>query len=142
MTGEKMELSSRSDCMAPARLAHPGRQFRQTLTAIGAIVAELAGGSPPLAFVIFGIGALLRFRTVLDNPKLTGKAIMVVVIGLACGMGPWVMAVFVTAFGWILLYALESQLSCRIRIRVGKGADLNSALGMLQPVLAARGCRI
>ena len=54
---------------------------------VGAIVAELSGTNQTLAFVIFGIGALLRFRTVLDNPRLTGKAITVVIIGLACGMG-------------------------------------------------------
>src|SRR6266568_2009109 len=65
---------------------------------VGAVVAELSGTSQTLAFVIFGIGALLRFRTLLDNPKLTGKAITVVVVGLACGMGSWAMAVFVTAF--------------------------------------------
>ncbi len=46
------------------------------LGVVGAIVAELSGTSPTLAFVIFGIGALLRFRTVLDNPKVTGKAIL------------------------------------------------------------------
>ena len=68
------------------------------LGVVGAVVAELSGSNQTLAFVIFGIGALLRFRTVLDNPKLTGKAIMVVVVGLACGMGSWAMAVFVTAF--------------------------------------------
>jgi hypothetical protein len=70
---------------------------------VGAIVAELSGSSQTLAFVIFGIGALLRFRTVLDNPKLVGKAITVVVVGLACGMGSWAMAVFVTAFSWVLV---------------------------------------
>src|SRR6266568_9550785 len=37
---------------------------------VGAVVAELSGTSQTLAFVIFGIGALLRFRTLLDNPKL------------------------------------------------------------------------
>ena len=58
---------------------------------VGAVVAELSGTSQTLAFVIFGIGALLRFRTVLDNPKLTVKAIIVVIVGLACGMGSWVM---------------------------------------------------
>ena len=43
------------------------------LGVVGAVIAELTGTSQTLAFVIFGIGALLRFRTVLDNPKLTGK---------------------------------------------------------------------
>jgi len=83
------------------------------LGVVGAVVAELSGTSQTLAFVIFGIGALLRFRTVLDNPKLTGKAIMVVVVGLACGMGSWAMAVFVTAFSWLLMFWLDSHSSCR-----------------------------
>src|SRR2546430_9593948 len=65
---------------------------------VGAVVAELSGSSQTLAFVIFGIGALLRFRTLLAKPKLTGKAITVVVVGLACGMGSWAMAVSVTGF--------------------------------------------
>src|SRR5437773_5601593 len=68
---------------------------------VGAVVAELSGSSQTLAFVIFGIGALLRFRTLRDNPKLTGKAITVVVVGLACGMGSWARAIFDTAFTWL-----------------------------------------
>ena len=77
-----------------ASLRDPMRDFEERkalvlLGVVGAVVAELSGTSQTLAFVIFGIGALLRFRTLLDNPKLTGKAIMVVVVGLACGMGSW-----------------------------------------------------
>src|SRR5881409_636192 len=93
------------------------------LGVVGAVVAELSGTSQTLAFVIFGIGALLRFRTLLDNPKLTGKAIMVVVVGLAYGMGSWAMAVFVTAFSWLLLFWLDSHSSCRVRIRLDDGED-------------------
>ena len=61
------------------------------LGVVGAVIAELTGTSQTLAFVIFGIGALLRFRTVLENPKLTGKAIMVVELGspVAWDHGRW-----------------------------------------------------
>ena len=109
---------------------------------VGAIVAELSGTSQTLAFVIFGIGALLRFRTVLDNPKLTGKAIIVVVIGLACGMGSWVMAVFVTVFSWILIFWLESRVACRLRIRLADEVDLEQMFGTVQSLLVSRGCRL
>ena|SRR5262245_16885886 len=112
------------------------------LGVVGAIVAELSGTSQTLAFVIFGIGALLRFRTVLDNPKLTGKAITVVVIGLACGMGSWVMAVFVTAFSWVLIFWLESRIACRLRIRLDDEVDLDQTLGTVQSMLVSRGCRL
>jgi len=110
---------------------------------VGAVVAELSGVSTTLAFVIFGIGALLRFRTVLDNPKLTGKAITVVVIGLACGMGSWVMGVFVTAFSWVLIFWLDSRISCRLRIRLVRDvADTDPTIVMVQKLLITSGCRM
>ena len=112
------------------------------LGVVGAVVAELSGTSQTLAFVIFGIGALLRFRTLLDNPKLTGKAIMVVVVGLACGMGSWAMAVFVTAFAWVLVYWLDSHSSCRIRIRLDDGEDPKPVFGTVQSLLVSHKCRL
>ena len=112
------------------------------LGVVGAVVAELSGTSQTLAFVIFGIGALLRFRTLLDNPKLTGKAIMVVVVGLACGMGSWAMAVFVTAFSWVLVYWLDSHSSCRVRIRLDDTEDPKPVFGTVQSLLVSHKCRL
>jgi len=109
---------------------------------VGAVVAELSGTSQTLAFVIFGIGALLRFRTLLDNPKLTGKAITVVVVGLACGMGSWAMAVFVTVFTWLLVFWLDSHSSCRVRIRLDDNVDPNPIFGMMQSLLVSHNCRL
>jgi hypothetical protein len=112
------------------------------LGVVGAVVAELSGTSQTLAFVIFGIGALLRFRTLLDNPKLTGKAIMVVVVGLACGMGSWAMAVFVTAFSWLLLFWLDSHSSCRVRIRLDDSEDPKPVFDAVQSLLVSHRCRV
>src|SRR2546429_2347169 len=112
------------------------------LGVVGAVVAELSGTSQTLAFVIFGIGALLRFRTLLDNPKLTGKAIMVVVVGLACGMGSWAMAVFVTAFSWLLMFWLDSHSSCEVRIRLNNGADAKPVFDTVQSLLLSHKCRL
>ncbi len=128
-------------------LVNPLSDFEERKTLIllglvGAIVAELSGSSQTLAFVIFGIGALLRFRTLLDNPKLTGKAITVVVVGLACGMGSWAMAVFVTAFTWVLVFWLDSHASCRVRIRLDDNVDPNPIFGMVQSLLVSHRCRL
>lgn len=112
------------------------------LGVVGAVIAELTGTSQTLAFVIFGIGALLRFRTVLENPKLTGKAITVVVVGLACGMGSWAMAVFVTAFSWLLLFWLDSHSSCRVRIRLDDTEDAKPVFGEVQSLLVSHKCRL
>jgi hypothetical protein len=130
-----------------ATLRDPLRDFEERkalilLGVVGAVVAELSGTSQTLAFVIFGIGALLRFRTLLDNPKLTGKAIMVVVVGLACGMGSWAMAVFVTAFSWLLMFWLDSHSSCRVRIRLDDTEDPKPVFDAVQSLLLSHKCRL
>jgi hypothetical protein len=112
------------------------------LGVVGAVVAELSGTSQTLAFVIFGIGALLRFRTLLDNPKLTGKAIMIVIVGLACGMGSWAMAVFVTAFSWLLMFWLDSHSSCEVRIRLDQAEDPRPVFDAVQSLLISHKCKL
>jgi len=130
-----------------ASLRDPLRDFEERkalilLGVVGAVVAELSGTSQTLAFVIFGIGALLRFRTLLDNPKLTGKAIMVVVVGLACGMGSWAMAVFVTAFSWLLMFWLDSHSSCEVRIRLDETEDPKPVFDAVQSLLLSHKCKM
>jgi MFS family permease len=130
-----------------ASLRDPLRDFEERkalilLGVVGAVVAELSGTSQTLAFVIFGIGALLRFRTLLDNPKLTGKAIMVVVVGLACGMGSWAMAVFVTAFSWLLMFWLDSHSSCEVRIRLDETEDPKPVFDAVQSLLISHKCKL
>src|ERR1700751_3221934 len=130
-----------------ASLRDPLRDFEERkalilLGVVGAVVAELSGTSQTLAFFIFGIGALLRFRTLLDNPKLTGKAIMVVVVGLACGMGSWAMAWFVTAFSWLLMFWLDSHSSCEVRIRLDQSEDPKPVFGTVQSLLISHKCKL
>jgi len=130
-----------------ASLRDPLRDFEERkalilLGVVGAVVAELSGTSQTLAFVIFGIGALLRFRTLLENPKLTGKAIMVVVVGLACGMGSWAMAVFVTAFSWLLMFWLDSHSSCEVRIRLDETEDPRPIFDTVQSLLISHKCKL
>jgi len=130
-----------------ASLRDPLRDFEERkalilLGVVGAVVAELSGTSQTLAFVIFGIGALLRFRTLLDNPKLTGKAIMVVVVGLACGMGSWAMAVFVTGFSWLLMFWLDSHSSCEVRIRLDETEDPRPVFDAVQSLLISHKCKL
>ena len=130
-----------------ASLRDPLRDFEERkalifMGVVGAVVAELSGTSQTLAFVIFGIGALLRFRTLLDNPKLTGKAIMIVVVGLACGMGSWAMAVFVTGFSWLLMFLLDSHSSCEVRIRLDETEDPKPVFDAVQSLLLSHKCKL
>ncbi len=109
---------------------------------VGAAVAEISKLDQNMAFVIFGIGALVRFRTVMDNPKVTGKAIMVVVIGLACGMNEWAMAAFVTGLTWVLVYWLDSHISARFKIRVTGKQEVRMIYGEVQDFLRIHRCRV
>src|SRR5947207_15695928 len=67
---------------------------------------------------------------------------MVVVVGLACGMGSWAMAVFVTGFSWLLLFWLDSHSSCRVRIRLDDGEDPKPVFGTVQSLLVSHKCRL
>jgi hypothetical protein len=109
---------------------------------LGAVVAEITRISPNMAFVIFGIGSLVRFRTAMDDPKLTGKAIIVVVIGLACGMNQWALGGFVTVAAWVLIYFLESHASVRLKIRISGKHDVRAVYGDVQDFLRNNRCRV
>ncbi len=109
---------------------------------VGAVVAELVTVDSTMALVIFGIGGLIRFRTVLRNPKITGKAILVVLIGLACGLGEFATAIFVTAFSWGLIVWLDSHLSARIKIRVHPKVDLAEAHSIVLNYFHTHSCRV
>lgn len=111
------------------------------LAMVGAIVSELVRVEPTMALVVFGIGGLIRFRTVLDNPKVTGKAIMVVVVGLAAGLGELAMAVFFTVFAWLLIFWLDSNVGFRIRMKLGKSADAKGTLIALLDMIRRVGGR-
>ncbi len=111
------------------------------LAMVGAIVSELVRVEPTMALVVFGIGGLIRFRTVLDNPKVTGKAIMVVVVGLAAGLGELAMAVFFTVFAWLLIFWLDSNVGFRIRLKLGNRGDSKATLIALLEMIRRSGGR-
>ena len=87
---------------------------------VGCVVAEIVRANNDMAFVIFGIGGLLRFRTDIGTARATGRAIFVTCIGLCCGLKIYVVAIIATVFGWVLVYYLESRITHRV---VVKGLD-------------------
>ncbi len=109
---------------------------------IGAVATELVRVEPVMAFVMFGIGGLIRFRTVMQSPGITAKAIICVAIGLASGLGQYATAVFVTAFTWGLLYLMGMRVGVRFRVRVAAESALNEAVAIAAEVLRQHRCRI
>jgi hypothetical protein len=95
-----------------------------------------------VGFVLFGIGGLIRFRTVLRSASLTGHVIFVTLIGLACGLDLPHVAVIATAFGFVLIYILDAQTTYRIDIRTLTQERIADASAAYREVLEKHGCRI
>jgi uncharacterized membrane protein YhiD involved in acid resistance len=91
----------------PPRKA-PVIQTQIILAVVGAIVMLVVGSSLARAFGIVGAAGLVRYRAKIDDPKDAGVMLATLAIGLACGVGLWILAVFGTAFFLLLLSALET----------------------------------
>jgi hypothetical protein len=70
-----------------------------------------------VGFVLFGIGGLIRFRSVMGSAQLTGQVIFVTLIGLTCGLDLPHVAVLVTAFAFVLTLILEARITYRVHVR-------------------------
>lgn len=109
---------------------------------VGALIAQLVQTYPPMALVIFGIGGLLRFRTVVGEAKDTGRVILVTVVGLCCGLKIFVGAVLATLIGWILIWYLESQNAGRIVVKGLKDSDILAAAETYRGIIGEAGCAV
>ena len=95
-------------------------ELRKTMivySVVGALVALVCEAAPSMAFVIFGIGGLMRFRTDTGTSKATGHTIVATLIGLCWGLGLMLAATLATVYVWILTYALE--VSGVVQLNVG-----------------------
>jgi len=95
-----------------------------------------------VGFVLFGIGGLIRFRTVLGSARLTGQVILVTLIGLSCGLDLPHVAVLATVFGFVLIYILDSNVTYRIDVRALDKMRIAEAAQAYRVLLESQGCRI
>jgi hypothetical protein len=95
-----------------------------------------------IGFIIFGIGGLLRFRTILDSAKLTGDIIFVTLIGLACGLNLPHVAVLATLFGFVLNLALDSRITRSITIKGLEPGDTLAAAAAYRALLEGLHCKV
>jgi hypothetical protein len=99
--------------LRPKRRGTPNRQpaVIQTqiiLAVIGGLVMLVVGSSLARAFGIVGAAGLVRYRAKVDDPKDAGVMLSTLAIGLASGVGMWMLAVFGTAFILLVLWTVES----------------------------------
>lgn len=99
--------------LRPRRRGTPRRQAPviQTqiiLAIVGAVVMMVVGSSLARAFGIVGAAGLVRYRAKIEDPKDAGVMLSTLAIGLASGVGLWMIASFATVFILAVLWVIES----------------------------------
>jgi len=124
----------------------------QVLIAVaGGLMTAVIGNNVALAFALVGLGGFIRFRSGIKDPREAGVMFFMIGIGMSCGIGSMPLALTATAFGLVLLPALDiadraRRRFARRRIRFGDIKDprtLEPAIrGVLQDAAEVRGSRI
>lgn len=114
-----------------------------TYAVIGAMVGIIVGKYGFLAgFVLFGIGGLIRFRTIMRSAHLTGQLIYVTLVGLCCGLNLPHVAVLATVFAFVLLSIFDTRIVYRMDVRGLSDERFDAATQAYREVLEQNGCQI
>ena len=97
----------------PRRRGTPRRtpaviQTQIILALVGAVVMLIVDQSLARAFGIVGAAGLVRYRAKIEDPKDAGVMLSTLAIGLASGVGQFMLAGFATALLLAILWAVES----------------------------------
>ena len=117
----------------PKRRGTPPRQpaVIQTqiiLAIVGAVVMLVVGSNLARAFGVVGAAGLVRYRAKVEDPKDAGVMLSTLAVGLASGVGQYVMAVFSGGFLLMALWIIESfephtRKLFELSIKMGKDTD-------------------
>jgi uncharacterized membrane protein YhiD involved in acid resistance len=117
----------------PRRKGTPPRQTAvvQTqiiLAIVGAVVMLVVGTNLARAFGVVGAAGLVRYRAKIEDPKDAGVMLSTLAVGLASGVGLYVMAAFSAGFILIALWIIESfepegRKLFELKIKMGDDTD-------------------
>lgn len=109
---------------------------------VAAVVALIVQVEPAMALVVFGIGGLLRFRTMVGEAHETGRVILVTVVGLCCGLKIFIVAIPATLIGWLIIYFLEGKGVGIIRVSGVPEDKFTQATESYRSLIHASQCRV
>jgi uncharacterized membrane protein YhiD involved in acid resistance len=97
----------------------------QTLIAVaGALMVSVIGDNMARAFGLVGLGAFIRFRSGIKDPRDAAVMFVMIGIGMACGLGNIPMALVSAAFCGVVLALFDATGKARLRrIRVAIEMD-------------------
>jgi uncharacterized membrane protein YhiD involved in acid resistance len=96
----------------PRRSGTPERkatviQTQILLAIVGAVVMVVVGQSLARAFGIVGVASLVRYRAKIQDPKDAGVMLASLGLGLSCGVGLYLIAIFAAGFLIAFLWWVE-----------------------------------
>jgi hypothetical protein len=97
----------------------PSRETAQAQTLIavaGALMVVVIGHSTARAFGLVGLGAFIRFRSGIKDPRDAAVMFVMIGIGMACGLGAVPMAVVATLFASTVLTVFDAGRRARLRV--------------------------
>jgi hypothetical protein len=109
---------------------------------VGALIAIICTVAPSMAFVIFGIGGLMRFRTNVGESKSTGHTIMGTLIGLCWGLGLQLVAVLATVYFWLMIFVLEARKVRELTVLDVALGDMGRVSDAYRAAFMKAGCEI
>jgi Domain of unknown function (DUF4956) len=112
----RLPIAAAFACVLALRPRRPGTPKRQApviqtqiiLAVVGAVVMLVVGASLARAFGIVGAAGLVRYRAKIEDPKDAGVMLSTLAVGLASGVGLWMLGAFATAFILAVLWVIES----------------------------------
>jgi hypothetical protein len=97
----------------------PARESAQAQTLIavaGALMVAVIGDSMARAFGLVGLGAFIRFRSGIKDPRDAAVMFVMIGIGMACGLGAVPIAVVATLFVTAVLVVFDASQRARARM--------------------------
>ena len=103
------------------------------ICAAGAIVVVVVGDSLTRAFGLVGLGAFIRFRAGIKDPRDAASMFLMIGLGMACGLGNLPLAALATGFSTVVLVGLDFIRMRGHRSRVAvRALDPRAALAPLR----------
>jgi uncharacterized membrane protein YhiD involved in acid resistance len=126
--------------LRPKRLGTPARtmsviETQIVLAIVGALIMLVVGASLARAFGIVGAANLIRYRAKIENPKDAVVMLAALAVGLACGVGLYVLSVIGTVLVGAALWIIEGfepqahkSFDLSIAVKNGNVADLRPGI--------------
>jgi uncharacterized membrane protein YhiD involved in acid resistance len=128
--------------LRPRRRGTPPRtpavlQTQIILSIVGAVVMLVVGASLARAFGIVGAANLIRYRSKIDDPKDAVVMLCTLSVGLASGVGLYVLASISTGFIVCALWVIESfePQTRHFELKIKAGNDTDSLKPKIEAIL-------